>query len=468
MKKRKLKLLLVTMLIFLLSAQPVLAAGGDKSVKAESENDGDVSGNDEGVSGNELMPEAQFYFRSATQFNNGPLGATLTDVNGNPVSTKGEPGKVKVICAGNFTDDRYKLHVNTIHYLERELGGNPHIEIIAGDPDSLGENIFRNIVGGAGFQHTRMCIDTDWFGLCQQVLATVCGCGKNDSIMFPTVYVVDSNNGIVYVSTGYSEEELASLVNYVKGMDEVTGKAQVTAFVNRLYSFVLNRQPDEGGLNDWVSKLMSKQSSGNDVAVGFFFSDELKMRNVSDSEFVELLYMVMMNRASDAQGKAYWVNMLNNGVSRMGVFNGFSGSAEFENICNSYGINRGTPTATEGRDKNYGATLFVARLYTQALGRNYDIDGLNDWCNRIVSGTWSITDVSTTGFFESPEFLNKKLNNEEYVKVLYRTFLGREYDQAGLNDWVGKLNSGEKNRTEVLKGFSQSPEFANIMRQFGL
>lgn len=244
---------------------------------------------------------------------------------------------------------------------------------------------------------------------------------------------------------------------------ETNGRNEVKAFVNRLYSLALNREADEAGLNDWVDQLMSKKKTGNDVAAGFFFSRELEMRNVSDGEFVELLYKVMMNRDSDPSGKAYWLNMLNNGVSRRGIFNGFAGSKEFENICNSYGINRGTTTATEGRDKNYGVTLFVARLYTQALGRNYDIAGLNDWCNRIADGTWSEKEVAKTGFFESSEFLAKNLNNEEYIKVLYRTFLGREYDEQGLADWVGQLNSGRKTRTEVIAGFADSVEFAQII-----
>ena len=251
-------------------------------------------------------------------------------------------------------------------------------------------------------------------------------------------------------------------------MDEVNRRTGVDGFVYRLYAYALNREPDEWGLNDWKNKLTARERTGTEVAVGFFFSDEMKLRNLNDDDFVELLYKVMMNRGSDPDGKAYWLNMLNNGVSRMGVFNGFAGSAEFGAICNQYGIDRGTPVASEGRDKNYGATLFVARLYTQALGRGYDVDGLNDWCNRIVSRTWSVTDVSTTGFFHSQEFLNKNLSNEEYVKVLYRTFLGREYDAAGLADWTGKLNSGAKSRDEVLRGFSDSVEFANIMRQYGL
>ena len=186
-----------------------------------------------------------------------------------------------------------------------------------------------------------------------------------------------------------------------------------------------------------------------------------------DGDFVELLYKVMMNRGFDPDGKAYWLNMLQNGVSRMGVFNGFAGSAEFADICNQYGIDRGIPVAEEGRDKNYGATLFVARLYTQALGRGYDVDGLNDWCNRIVSKTWSVTDVSTTGFFHSQEFLRKNLSNEEYVKVLYRTFFDREYDQAGYDDWMNRLAKGTS-RNEVMLGFANSREFAELKASFGL
>lgn len=470
MKKRKLQLLITVMLIFILSAQTVMAADGAKSFTIASEDTENVSENDVDVREGKLEAEAEFRIQKEVDFSNDPLSDVLTDINGNPVQTQGEVGKVKIICMGNFTDGNWKLDTDTISYLEQELGGSERVEFIVGDPDPtyFDKDVFAAVMNQAGVRYSHLCVDTVWFEIVQQIVATAIGCGSTDTIMYPTVYVVDSSNGIPYVSIGYRGDQLAPLVNYVKGMDDYTGRGEVKAFVNRLYTLVFNRQPDEAGFNDWVDKLMSKQKTGNDTAFGFFFSDEMKNRNVSDDEFVELLYKVMMNRDSDPSGKAYWLNMLQNGVSRLGVFNGFSGSTEFANICNSYGINRGTPSATEGRDRNYGATLFVARLYTQALGRPYDVDGLNDWCNRIMDRTWSITDVSTTGFFESPEFRNKNLSNEEYVKVLYRTFMGREYDAPGLADWVGKLNSGEMDRTQVLKGFSNSVEFANIMGEYGL
>ena len=109
----------------------------------------------------------------------------------------------------------------------------------------------------------------------------------------------------------------------------------------------------------------------------------------------------------------------------------------------------------------------MARLYTKALGREYEVDGLNDWCNRITSGQWSINDVSTTGFFTSPEFLAKNLSNDEYVKVLYRTFFDREYDQAGYDDWMNRLANGTS-RNEVMLGFANSREFAELKASFGL
>ena len=151
----------------------------------------------------------------------------------------------------------------------------------------------------------------------------------------------------------------------------------------------------------------------------------------------------------------------------MGVFKGFADSAEFEMICNSYGIKKGTVAVSEGRDRNPGLTTFVSRMYTKALGRAYDIDGLNEWCNRICDKKWTVMDMATTGFFNSPEYLNMHHTNSEYVKVLYRTFFDREYDQDGYVYWLRKLNAGTS-RKEVLRGFADSREFAELMRSYGL
>lgn len=239
------------------------------------------------------------------------------------------------------------------------------------------------------------------------------------------------------------------------------------SYVDRLYQLCLNRKPDPAGQADWIDRLYRGRATGAQAAFGFFFSDEFKLWNTTDEEFVELLYNVMMGRAFDAVGKADWVYKLHNGVGREGVFRGFAQSREFEMICASYGIEQGTVSVSEARDKNPGLTTFIARLYTRALGRTYETAGLNDWCGRILAGSWTVYDVSTKGFFHSAEFYNRNLSDEQYVKVLYRTFLDREYDRAGYDYWMNRLAAGAS-RDEVLAGFSNSREFAELMKSYGL
>ncbi len=244
----------------------------------------------------------------------------------------------------------------------------------------------------------------------------------------------------------------------------------VVAFVTRLYRLCLSRDPDQGGLDYWVNYLKTGQKTAAEVVYGFFFSDEMKRLNLSNEEYVERCYAVMMDRASDAGGKKYWVEHLENGVTRLYVVRGFVESKEFTQICKDYGVTRGSLQLTDPRDQNYGITSFVARCYTKALGRQYDEGGLKNWCNQILYASnrkQAAIDTASTGFFHSTEFRNKNLSNTEYVKVLYRTFLGREYDSAGLKDWVGQLNRGAS-RDHVMNGFAYSQEFNKIMTSYGI
>ena len=119
------------------------------------------------------------------------------------------------------------------------------------------------------------------------------------------------------------------------------------------------------------------------------------------------------------------------------------------------------------KTKKYTNTeAYVARIYTKALGRNPEAAGLKYWTSEINNKKRTPVAVAEAFFF-TPEFTNKKLNNTNYVKVLYRTFMGREADSAGLKYWVNRLNKGES-RKSVLRAFAGCPEFQNIVKSFGL
>ncbi len=114
----------------------------------------------------------------------------------------------------------------------------------------------------------------------------------------------------------------------------------VNCFVARLYKVCLNRLPDQGGQAGWVQKLMSGEVTGTTCAYGFVFSEEFTNLNLDNSDFVKYMYKAFFGREADEEGLNYWVEQLNNGTAtREDIFAGFSGSAEFANLCAGYGIN---------------------------------------------------------------------------------------------------------------------------------
>ncbi|MBR4446143.1 MAG: DUF4214 domain-containing protein, partial [Solobacterium sp.] len=247
-------------------------------------------------------------------------------------------------------------------------------------------------------------------------------------------------------------------------------KDPIVAFVTRLYELCLNRKPDEGGLNNWVNQLKSGKKTAAQVVQGFFNSTEMKNLQLSDEEWIERCYLVMMDRNSDAGGKKNWLDKREAGVSNNYILKGFVESREFAKICSDFGITPGTINLTEARDKNLGITKFVSRCYSEVLGRKADTGGLNNWCGKILAAKnkkQEAINTASNGFFHSPEFIKKNTTNEQYVTILYKTFLGREPDTGGFNNWVNKLKSGTS-RDTVMMGFTNSKEFAKIMESYGI
>lgn len=122
------------------------------------------------------------------------------------------------------------------------------------------------------------------------------------------------------------------------------------------------------------------------------------------------------------------------------------------------------PVSADSADDGY--TGFASRLYTVVLGRNPDPSGLDDWSSRLRTHRISFADCAR-GFLFSPEFVAANVSDSEYVTVLYRTFLDREPDGEGLSYWTGRLSSGSVDRSNIVEGFSNSAEFAELCRQYG-
>lgn len=237
------------------------------------------------------------------------------------------------------------------------------------------------------------------------------------------------------------------------------------AFVTRMYSVVLGRNPDSAGLKNWVNKLNSHKANASDIIVGFFFSDEYKSRNKSIDEQITDCYNAMLGRNPDSAGMQNWKKRLESGMTLRTVCAGFAGSSEFKNLCASYGISPGNVTLTYSRDKNFERTNFVYRLYKNCLGRNPDIAGLENWCKSIEKGQTGAKIAE--GFIFSSEYKKRYVSNDDFVLMLYNTILGRNPDPAGLQTWTDKLNY-TNTRQNVTNGFLFSSEFKGQCSKAGI
>ena len=143
----------------------------------------------------------------------------------------------------------------------------------------------------------------------------------------------------------------------------------------------------------------------------------------------------------------------------------FINSEEWCNVCATYGVKSGA-TRAKATIASKNATDFAERLYTKCLGRNSEEDGLRFW-------SLGLTNLEVSGyeaakqFFGSDEFKSFNTSNEEYLRRLYTTFMGREADTDGLNYWLKTMSDG-MSRGQVLDEFAKSQEFTEICNSYAI
>lgn len=264
------------------------------------------------------------------------------------------------------------------------------------------------------------------------------------------------------------------------GPEEIDPEKRVLieGFVNRMYEVALERSADADGLLYWTENLGYGRKTGAQVAYSFIFSDEFKNKNYCNEHYIMQLYRAFMGREYDADGLSYWMEALETGSTREAVFNGFSQSNEFKDICSSYGIELGAPIpnpqygtvpmgacSVDGRED--GVTSFVKRLYNICLDREAEADGLNYYTQRLWNHESS--GLSTArGFVFSPEFVNKNHSDADYIEYLYEAFMGRSSDADGKAYWLERIAIDGFSREDVFNGFAYSPEFTRICNSYGI
>lgn len=106
--------------------------------------------------------------------------------------------------------------------------------------------------------------------------------------------------------------------------DGVAGQAY------RIYKAAFDRAPDLTGLGYWI-KAMDAGASLDWVAAGFVGSSEFQTtygNNISNTDFITLLYANVLDRTPDDSGFDYWLTRMSEGMTREQVLANFSESVE--------------------------------------------------------------------------------------------------------------------------------------------
>nr|WP_244308975.1 cellulase family glycosylhydrolase [Pseudomonas duriflava] len=152
----------------------------------------------------------------------------------------------------------------------------------------------------------------------------------------------------------------------------------------------------------------------------------------SQLDAVQLLYQTYLGRNADATGLQSWASKLANG------------SLTLETI-----------TAAIKQSQEYQTRYAVQQMYRNYLGREADAAGLANWTSSILSGKITL-EAAATAFTQSSEY---KTRSTDVVKQVYRDYLGREADPAGLANWSGKIASGSMTIEAVVNAIKQSAEY---------
>ncbi|MBO7452622.1 MAG: DUF4214 domain-containing protein, partial [Clostridiales bacterium] len=130
-----------------------------------------------------------------------------------------------------------------------------------------------------------------------------------------------------------------------------------------------------------------------------------------------------------------------------------------------YGVKSGA-TRAKATIASKNATEFATRLYTECLGRDPEEGGLKFW-------SLGLTNLELTGkqaaheFFFSKEFNDFNLDNEGLLTRMYKTFMGREPDDDGMNYWLKEMENG-MTKEQVFNEFVKSKEFTEICQKYAI
>jgi hypothetical protein len=196
-------------------------------------------------------------------------------------------------------------------------------------------------------------------------------------------------------------------------------------YVGGLYRTLLNRSPEQAGLNHWVL-LLDNGLDRQQIAQGIYESPE--HRGLQVDQF----YATYLHRNPDPAGRTFWTSALLAGWSQTDVVRGFLTSPEYQAA-------------------HPDAASFVSGLYADLWGK--PLDGPGQSLIKLLPYLPFNRNLIVAGFVNSVQARQRLLDR------YYSEFLGRSADAPGEAFWLGVLQTGLASVDRVAEAFLASEEY---------
>ncbi|MFT7599934.1 MAG: SpoIID/LytB domain protein [Acidimicrobiales bacterium] len=203
-----------------------------------------------------------------------------------------------------------------------------------------------------------LSLKSDWFTVGE---LSNSGSSVNDGYVVAAYQLFLRREPTIVERVGTTKDLDAGLSKQVFTLQLAASDEWAGVMIDDLYQTVLGRSADDDGRSFWLGR-MAAGMRFESVAAQFYGAPEYFASSGGTADtFVEGLYIDILGRPSDDDGRSFWADRIEDGrLSRWGVAAGFYASPESR------------------RDR-------VSRLYEQILGRSPDSDGLNYWANRLLT-----------------------------------------------------------------------------------
>ncbi len=258
---------------------------------------------------------------------------------------------------------------------------------------------------------------------------------------------------------------LGSAVSFAQTKEDYLDK-----FVGNIYGIIFNREADEEGKNYWINQVLDENIGVLDLLNQILDQPEFEELNISNEEFINKNYELLLNREADQEGFEYWSGILGDNTSkneRLSLINEMAHSEEFMGEINNLGIlfKKYKQEPTVEPEKRSDLDEFISDAYTYLLGRDYDYEGFNYWKNQLTSQSKGAIDLINE-FIKLDEFKSRNLSDRQFISEIYQVLFNREADSDGLNYWISLYQKDKTSQrmVNIVLNIADNTEFLDRIK----